>query len=122
MTTRRRGPAGTSTPLAVARVVRLTATSVAVGVMAAVGPLHSLTAEPGELVRSAPTPTPGIQQAVADAIDAQQARGLSCSDDPVLTDVVLFQYSASDEVVVLGFDDALRETAARTGWVRGYCA
>lgn len=51
----------------------------------------------------------------------QEAKGLRCSAKPSLTDVVLFEDTATQQVTVMTFDRALRASAARSGWIRRYC-
>lgn len=112
----------TTAPLVLARVIRLVSVSIAVGLMAAVGVLDGGRVQSSESVPQAPAPTPALNASLNRAIDDQQALGRVCQGDPRLTDVVLFQFTGTEEVVVLKFDEALAETAKHSGWVRGYCA
>lgn len=66
----------------------------------------------------APASTPQLRAAV----DRQRARGLTCTSEPVLTDVILFQRSDDLTVDVLSFDDALQAAIQKRGWVQQYCS
>lgn len=112
----------TTTPLLSTRVVRTASASLAVGLMAALGGFDPPAASGGDRVLTAPEPTAAVQRAIDDAMSRQQAAGRSCDDEPALTDTVLYQYAGTSRIVVLTFDETVRQTAARTGWVRGYCS
>ncbi|KQX75178.1 MULTISPECIES: hypothetical protein [Aeromicrobium] len=58
---------------------------------------------------------------LARAIDRQEGLGRSCGEEPVLTDVVLYQPLDSEDVVVVTFDEALSRATAGAGWIRRYC-
>ncbi len=60
-------------------------------------------------------------QLLARAILDQQRAGRTCSAQPSLTDIVLFQYSADQRVSALTFDDALEASGQKLGWVQRYC-
>ncbi len=100
-----------------AHVVRLAATSLTVAVMAAVGML-----QPTSATSADSTPAADLPASLSAAVDTQQSQGRTCQDAPTLTDTVLYQFAGSDQITVLTFDQAVRETARRSGWVRGYCA
>lgn len=55
------------------------------------------------------------------AIVQQEHAGLTCSAEPSLSDVVLFQYSADQHVAALTFDGALNASGHKLGWVERYC-
>jgi|GEM_PF-3721603 len=111
----------TTTPLVPARVVRALSASLAVVVMAALGAFDRPSST-GDQAGTAPEPTAAVRGAIHDEIVRQQAAGRTCGDEPALTDTVLYQYTGSTRIVVLTFDETIRQTAARTGWVRGYCS
>lgn len=56
------------------------------------------------------------------AIDRQAARGLTCTSEPALTDVVLFQRSDDLTVGVLSFDGAFSAASQKLGWIQQYCS
>lgn len=58
---------------------------------------------------------------VARAVNAQRASGLTCTTEPELTDVVLFQYTSDRHIAILTFDEALAESRRKLGWVQRYC-
>ncbi|KAA1397893.1 hypothetical protein [Aeromicrobium ginsengisoli] len=62
------------------------------------------------------------ETALSSAVSAQESAGLSCSDKPTLTNVVLFQREGRREVSVLTFDQAIKATSAHEGWIRRYCS
>jgi len=64
---------------------------------------------------------PADSSQLREAIRRQQALGRSCSSLPVLSDVVLFQRSKDLKVDALSFDEALRASATKSGWVQRYC-
>lgn len=115
------GTASAATPSAtLAHAVRLVGTSLVVALMAALGVLQPT--PPTSATDAGPSaPTPDLLAALNAAIDAQQAQGRTCRDAPGLTDAVLFQFAGADRITVMTFDEALRQTASRSGWVRGYC-
>lgn len=59
--------------------------------------------------------------ALAAAITKQVSRGLTCREEPALTDTILFQATGQREVQVLTFEQAIAASSARSGWVRRYC-
>ncbi|WP_332645190.1 hypothetical protein [Aeromicrobium sp.] len=64
---------------------------------------------------------PATNTALAAAISEQVARGLTCREEPALTDTILFQAVAQSEVQVLTFEQAIAASSAREGWIRRYC-
>ena len=64
---------------------------------------------------------PATNRALAAAIVEQTSRGLTCREEPALTDTILFQALAQTEVQVLTFEEAIAASSARTGWIRRYC-
>lgn len=112
----------TTSPLLSTRVVRTVSASLAVGLMAALGGFDPPAASGRDSAVTAPEPTAAVQRVIDDAMARQQAVGRTCGDEPALTDTVLYQYAGSSRIVVLTFDETVRQTAARTGWVRGYCS
>ncbi len=64
---------------------------------------------------------PAEDAALAAAITEQVSQGLSCREEPALTDTILFQEHEQSEVQVLTFDQALAASSADQGWVRRYC-
>ncbi|MEV7397024.1 hypothetical protein [Aeromicrobium sp. NPDC092404] len=61
------------------------------------------------------------ETALSAAIATQESAGLACSKKPALTDVVLFQRDGKDTIDVLTFDEAIKASSAREGWIRTYC-
>ena len=61
------------------------------------------------------------ETALSSAVAAQESVGLACSDKPALTDVVLFQRDGEHKIAVLTFDQAIKASSAREGWIRKYC-
>lgn len=64
---------------------------------------------------------PASNVALAAAITEQTARGLTCREEPALTDTILFQALEQSTVQVLTFEEAIAASSARTGWIRSYC-
>ncbi len=64
---------------------------------------------------------PAKNPALAAAISEQVSRGLTCREQPALTDTILFQAVAQTEVQVLTFEQAIAASSAREGWIRRYC-
>lgn len=64
---------------------------------------------------------PATNTALAAAISEQVARGLTCREEPALTDTILFQAVGKSEVQVLTFEQAIAASSAREGWIRRYC-
>lgn len=109
-------------PLALARLVRVSSASVAVGILAGLGALSPVTtSSPDGLLPQAPTASSSVARALDEAVDVQVSQGRTCHVQPRLTDAVLYEFTGSHRITVLTFDQALRETAAQSGWVRAYC-
>ena len=104
-----------------ARMVRIAAAVCAVGLLVGYFAVSSFSSRYGST-------TPMIldsksnETALSTAIAAQESAGLRCSEKPTLTDVVLFQRNGEDEVTVLTFEQAIKASSAREGWIRRYCA
>lgn len=64
---------------------------------------------------------PARNTALAAAITEQTSRGLTCREEPALTDTILFQTVEESAVQVLTFEEAVAASSARTGWIRRYC-
>lgn len=64
---------------------------------------------------------PASNAALAAAITEQVSRGLTCREEPALTDTILFQALEQSEVQVLTFEQAIAASSAREGWIRRYC-
>lgn len=64
----------------------------------------------------------GGDTALAVAVSAQESVGLTCSAEPVMTDVVLFQREDTSAVAVLTLDRAVKASSARQGSIRRYCS
>ena len=111
---------GTSHVIVAARMVRLAAAVCAVGLLVGYIAVASFASRYG-------TSTPMIldskssETALSTAIAAQESEGLSCSEKPTLTDVILFQRDGAAKVTVLTFDQAIKASSAREGWIRRYC-
>lgn len=60
--------------------------------------------------------------AVNDAIADQEALDRTCSDEPTLTESIVFEWAEPADVEVLGFDEAYEASARKAGWVRAYCS
>lgn len=112
---------GTSLMIAGARMVRIAAAVSAVGLL--VG-YFAISAFAGNYGASTPLvlDNKSSETALSTAISAQESAGLTCSEKPTLTDVILFQRDGEDEVTVLTFDQAIKASSAREGWIRRYCS
>jgi hypothetical protein len=103
-----------------ARMVRVAATVCAVGLVVGYLAISSFASRYG-------SSTPMIldskssETALSIAIAAQESAGLRCTEKPSLTDVVLFQRDGVEKVAVLTFDQAIKASSAREGWIRRYC-
>lgn len=104
-----------------ARMVRIAATVCAVGLLIGYIAVASFASRYG-------TSTPMVldskssETALSNAVSMQESAGLSCSEKPTLTDVILFQREGEDEVAVLTFDQAIKASSAQEGWIRRYCS
>ena len=112
---------GISPVIVAARMVRIAAAVCAVGLLIGYFAVASFASRYGST-------TPMIldskssETALSTAIAAQESAGLRCSEKPTLTDVVLFQAEGADEVTILTFEQAIKASSAREGWIRRYCA
>lgn len=64
---------------------------------------------------------PATNPELAAAITEQVSRGLTCREEPALTDTILFQVVDQGAVQVLTFEQAIAASSARSGWIRRYC-
>lgn len=64
---------------------------------------------------------PASNPELAAAISEQVARGLTCREEPALTDTILFQDVGESKVQVLNFEQAIAASSVREGWIRRYC-
>ncbi len=113
---------GTSHVTAVARFIRVCAVTFAAVMLVAYVSVQAFASHYNE----APTAQnvvakPVTNTALAAAIVEQTSRGLTCREEPALTDTILFQALAETEVQVLTFEEAIAASSARTGWIRRYC-
>jgi len=108
-----------TSPATLAHVLRLVGASIVVALMAVLGVLQPTVPSAGGTTTLAPSSD--ASTSLDAAIRAQQAQGRTCREVPALTDAVLYQFAGADKIAVLTFDQAVRETARRSGWVRGYC-
>jgi len=104
-----------------ARAVRVGALVVAVALLVALIALQTFASRYGGSTDAA-TFQPGASDVrLSAAIAEQESAGRRCSGRPALTDVVLFQRSATGTVSVLSFDRAIAASMAGTGWIRRFC-
>lgn len=113
---------GSSHVAAAARIVRVSVLTFVATMIVAYVAVQAFSSHYGE-ARSPRTvvAVPAKDPALATAISAQVARGLTCREEPALTDTVLFQTVAETAVQVLTFEQAIAATGAREGWIRRYC-
>jgi hypothetical protein len=110
----------TSYVFLVARMVRVAAAVCTVGLLVGYLAVASFSSRYG-------TSTPMIldskssETALSSAVAVQESAGLTCSEKPELTDVVLFQRDGEDAITILTFDQAIRASSAQEGWIRRYC-
>jgi hypothetical protein len=113
---------GTSHVPAAARFVRVSAATFVVTMLVAYIAIQAFASHYNE---SPSTRTvvavPARNTALATAITQQVSRGLTCREEPALTDTILFQAIEETEVQVLTFEQAIAASSARTGWIRRYC-
>lgn len=106
--------------IAAARMVRIAAAVCAVGLLVGYVAVSSFSSRYG-----GSTPmnldSKSSETALSTAISAQETAGLTCSEKPALTDVVLFQRDGQDRIAVLTFDQAIKASSAQEGWIRRYC-
>ena len=113
---------GTSHVTAAARLVRVSVTTFAVMMLVAYIAIQAFASHYNEgpstrTVEAVPVSNP----ALAAAISKQVSHGLTCREEPALTDTILFQALEESEVQVLTFEQAIAASSARTGWIRRYC-
>ena len=109
----------TSLVFVAARAVRRVALLCAVGLLLGYVAISSFSSRYGT-ASSIVLDSKSAETALSTAVSAQESAGLSCSDKPTLTDVVLFQRDG--EVSVLPFAQAIKATSAHEGWIRRYCS
>ena len=103
-----------------ARLVRLSVAALAISLVVGFVAVSSFASQYGSRATVALDAT--SSDTVLDAaIENQRRGGLTCSEKPTLTDVVLFQRSGVAAVTVLTFDQAIEASSAREGWIRRYC-
>src|SRR5689334_1848682 len=113
---------GTSHVTAVARFIRVCTVTFAAVVVVAWVSVQAFASH----YNDAPTThtvvaRPVTNTALAAAIVEQTSRGLTCREEPALTDTILFQALEQTEVQVLTFEEAIAASSARSGWIRRYC-
>jgi hypothetical protein len=110
----------TSHVIVVARMVRLAAAVSTAGLIVGFIAVSSFASRYGT---STPMTvgTTSTESALSVAVLEQENAGLACTEKPALTNVVLFQREGDTEVGVLTFDEAIRASSAREGWIRRYC-
>jgi hypothetical protein len=104
-----------------ARMVRLAAAVCIVGLLIGYLAISSFASRYGGSTQMI-LDSKSSETALSSAVAAQESAGLACTEKPVLTDVVLFQRDGEDEVSVLTFDQAIKASSAREGWIRKYCS
>lgn len=111
----------TSHVVVAARMVRIAAAVCAVGLL--VG-YFAVAAFAGRYGTSTPMvlDSKSSDTALTAAIATQESAGLTCSEKPTLTNVILFQREGEAKVRVLTFDEAIKASSAREGWIRRYCS
>lgn len=106
--------------IAAARTVRVIAVACAVGLVVGYIAISSFSNRYG-----ASTPmvldSKSNETALSTAIAAQKSAGLTCSEKPTLTDVILFQRDGESAISVMTFDEAIKASSAQEGWIRRYC-
>lgn len=113
---------GTSHVTAVARLIRVTTATFAVALVVAYVSVQIFASH----YSVPPTTQVVVAESVEDAelaaaISEQMARGMTCREEPALTDTILFQELDQTEVHVLTFEQATAASSAREGWIRRYC-
>ncbi len=112
---------GTSLVIAAARTVRIAAMIGVAGLLVGYIAVASFASRYGASTPMA-LDSKSDQTALSTAVAVQESAGLTCSEKPTLTDVVLFQRDGEARVTILTFDQALKASGAREGWIRRYCA
>lgn len=103
-----------------ARMVRIAAAVCAVGLVVGYLAVSSFASRYGSTTQMI-LDSKSSETALTSAIATQESAGLRCTEKPALTDVVLFQRDGEDKVTVLTFDQAIKASSAREGWIRRYC-
>jgi len=107
---------------AVAEFVRISAVTFAVTMFVAYLAVQSFASHYNELPSTRTVVAePAKDTALAAAITEQVSRGLTCREEPALTDTILFQAVKQTEVQVLTFEQAIAASSASEGWIRRYC-
>jgi predicted lipoprotein with Yx(FWY)xxD motif len=104
-----------------ARMVRLAAAVCTAGLLVGYLAISSFTSRYGASTQMI-LDSKSSETALSTAVAAQESAGLTCREKPALTDVVLFQRDGEDKVTVLTFDEAMKASSAREGWIRKYCS
>ncbi len=112
---------GTSLVIVAARTVRVAAMIGVAGLLVGYIAVASFASRYGASTPMA-LDSKSDQTALSTAVAKQESAGLTCSEKPTLTDVVLFQRDGEARVTILTFDQALEASSAREGWIRRYCA
>jgi hypothetical protein len=114
---------GTSHVIAVARFVRHSATAFVVIMLVSYLAVQAFASHYSGLpsTHTVVAVPAADNTALATAISEQVSRGLTCREEPTLTDTILFQGLGDAEVQVLTFEQAIAASSARTGWIRRYC-
>lgn len=110
----------TSQVVVTARVVRIAAMTVAIGLLVGFIAISSFSSRYG----GAGSPVLEVRAsdtALAAAVLEQESAGLVCSDRPVPSQIVLFQPRGSATVQILTFDQAIKASSTRKGTIRSYC-
>lgn len=58
---------------------------------------------------------------VAAEVSSHEATGLSCGTEPVLTDIIVFQFESDMTVRTVTLDEALALAEQGRGWVQAFC-
>jgi hypothetical protein len=112
---------GTSHIVAAARLVRIAVATFAVAVLVGFIAVESFVGRYGEPQQVQAMDVRSNDTELVSAISAQESTGLTCREEPALTDVVLFQRLGESAVRVLTFEQAVAASTAHEGWIRRYC-
>ncbi len=104
-----------------ARAVRTTTAAMALVLLVSLLAIQAFQSEYGQGRQIRVIDVGDIDPALSIAVQEQESAGLTCSNQPALTDVILFQETLGGAITVVTFDHALAAAQARTGWVRSYC-
>ena len=111
----------TSYVTAAVRLVRITAVTFAVALMVGFVAVQSFANHYDSRTVQVVDAQPAADAALASAISTQVSQGLSCREEPALTDTILFQHLDANAVQVMTFEQAIAASSAREGWIRRYC-